>query len=147
MFDPDDRRGARVSRELLDQPLHFEMLENMDQFVDVAPAGDLIFFADVRDSYGYPVNAMTQQSEVLLPVITHAEGPSSKDVVDAMLAWACGYLDWPFDWRELKLTSNRALYAKGNDAGIKLERMLPAAVVEAVQMANRETVSIDLRLA
>src|SRR6478736_6122909 len=125
VIDPDIRRRARVSRELHDQPVHVEIYENIEEFVEVAPTDGLVFFADIANSEGHHVNEIVQQSDVSLPVIAYAEDPVAKDVVDAMLAGACGYLEWPFDRRELDIALRRA--AEGGEGKRKRERLLSEA--------------------
>lgn len=97
VIDPDVRRRALVSRELHSQPLHVEIYESIDEFIEVAPVEGLILLADIPDAVAHNVGQIARESAVPLPVVAYAEAPTSRDVVEAMLAGVQGYLEWPFD--------------------------------------------------
>lgn len=136
VIDPDVRRRARISRELHAQPLHVEIYEDIGEFVDVAPQEGLIFLADVSVSNGHRISQIAQHSVLRLPVVAYAESPSPKVVVEAMLAGAFGYLEWPFDRGELDVTLKRV--ADEGERKLKRDRVVSQAIAQVQLLSRRE---------
>lgn len=136
VIDPDVRRRARISRELHAHPLHVEIYEDIGEFVDVAPQEGLIFLADVPVSNGHRIGQIAQHSILRLPVVAYAESPSPKAVVEAMLAGAFGYLEWPFDRGELDVTLKRI--ADEGTQKLKRERVVSEATAQVQLLSRRE---------
>lgn len=136
VIDPDVRRRARVSRELHSQLLHAEIYEDLDEFLDVAPKEGLIFLAHDPDRYGRQIGELMQTSDIRLPIVAYAESPSPKNIVQAMLAGASGYLEWPFERQELDHTLER--FADEGERKLRRERALSEADDQIKTLSPRE---------
>ena len=136
VIDPDFRRRARVSRELKTYSLHAEIYEDLEEFLEVAPAGDLVLAFDDLDQNGQCVCELLRTGDIELPVIGYAEDPSAEQIVNAMLAGAAGYLQWPFDTRHL-LRALRKM-SQESEARVRRERVASRAKKRVRSLSNRE---------
>ena len=134
VIDPDVRRRARVSRELNTYSLHVEIYEDIQEFLQIAPAEGLVLAAD--GSEGQRIGEILRTSSIHLPVVGYAEDPSTGEVVEAMLAGATGFLRWPFDDREFIDTLNRM--SNEGELRVRRERMLFEAKTQVESLSRRE---------
>jgi len=136
VIDPDVRRRARVSHELHAQALHAEIYEDLDEFLDVAPEEGLVFLAHDPARFRRQIRELVQEPDIRLPIVAYAESPSPKNVVQAMLAGAFGYLEWPFERRELQQTLQH-VFADGEQK-LRRERLLAQAAAKVKTLSQRE---------
>lgn len=138
VIDSDVRRRARVSRELHAQGLHVEIYEHIEEFLEHSPEEGLVFAAHGPDCRGGHVGGIIETANIDLQLVAYAEDPSPGQIVEAMLAGACGYLVWPFDIPQLHLTLDR-LSVEGARRLLR-ERMLTQArnKVETLSLRERQ---------
>ena len=134
VIDPDVRRRARVSRELNTYSLHVEIYEDIQEFLQIAPAEGLVLAAD--GSEGQRIGEILRTSSIHLPVVGYAEDPSTGEVVEAMLAGATGFLRWPFDDREFIDTLNRM--SNEGELRVRRELFLFEAKTQVESLSRRE---------
>jgi FixJ family two-component response regulator len=137
VIDQNVRRRAWVSRELLSNALHAEIYEDVNEFLANSPSEGLILAANDRDD-GARVCEIVGMSGVELPVVGYAEDPSTEEVVEAMIAGAAGFLNWPCVDRELLIRLNRMVELSGQR--MRRERMLARARdrVEGLTLRERQ---------
>ena len=63
--------------------------------------------ADDPNHQERPFGELMLNLDIKLPIIAFAESPSTSNVVEAMLAGAFGYLEWPFNYQQLNVTLKR----------------------------------------
>lgn len=98
VIDPDFRRRAHISHELMRRSLHAEIYENLEEFVSRVPDEGAVFAID--DPTHCDARALLQVLEDTarrLPVAMYSDEPAPGRIVNAMLAGALDYLQYPFE--------------------------------------------------
>jgi RNA polymerase sigma factor (sigma-70 family) len=98
VIDPDFRRRAHISHELMSRNIHAEIYEHLEEFASRAPDEGAVFAID--DPGHCDARALFEILESAgrrLPVAMYSDEPSPDKVVDAMLAGALDYLQFPFE--------------------------------------------------
>ena len=137
VIDTDVRRRARVSRELNGLHIHTEIYEDIREFLSVAPTTGLILAADDHRSEEPYLADIMKELGCYLPIVGYAETPSTQDVVDAVLAGAAGFLQWPFEEGVLAALLNR--FSEEGEQRLRRERMFSRAKERVARLSRRET--------
>jgi RNA polymerase sigma factor (sigma-70 family) len=98
VIDPDFRRRAHISHELMSRKVHAEIYEHLEEFASRVPEEGAVFAID--DPALCDARALTEVLEGTgrrLPVALYSDEPSPDRIVDAMLAGALDYLQYPFE--------------------------------------------------
>ena len=136
VIDMDVRRRARVSRELNGFSLHTEIYEDVREFLDVAPSTGLILAANNPNAGEHNLPEIIKELGIHLPIVGYAEEPSTEEVVEAMIAGAAGFLQWPFGNRELVAMLNRI--SNEGEQRLRRERILAQAKARVATLSRRE---------
>lgn len=102
VIDPDFRRRAHISHALMSRNVHAEIYEHLEEFGSRVPEEGAVFAID--DPAHCDARALIEILEGSgrrLPVAMYSDQPSPDKVVDAMLAGALDYLQFPFEDRLL----------------------------------------------
>lgn len=95
LVDGNFRRRAAICHALADSGIHVEPFECPAELIEHWPQGSVIVSED--DGHNV-IDLIDHMSEVdgWLPVIAFAERPHTHRVVQAIMAGAIEYLEWPF---------------------------------------------------
>lgn len=143
VIDPDFRRRARISRELIRLNLHPEIYESVFEFGSQVPKSGMVFASDDAGNSELPgLIEMLDASGRRLPVAMYSNEPSPEKIVKAMLDGALDYLQWPFDAELLDNAIDR-LQAEGKRRAEQDRRRARAkALVEALSPRELEVLSL-----
>lgn len=136
VIDPDVRRRASVSHELNSFSFHAEIYEDIYEFLDVAPKAGLVLAANGSEPHGQQLAKFIKMPGIYLPIIGYAEEPSTEEVVEAMMAGAAGFLQWPFGKRELINALSRL--SEESEQRLRRERLLSQARAKVDTLSPRE---------
>jgi RNA polymerase sigma factor (sigma-70 family) len=98
IIDPDFRRRAHISHELMSRNVHAEIYEHLEEFGSRVPDEGAVFAID--DPARCDARGLIETLEGTgrrLPVAMYSDEPSPARIVDAMLAGALDYLQYPFE--------------------------------------------------
>jgi FixJ family two-component response regulator len=102
VIDPDFRRRAHIAHELMSRDVHAEIYEHLEEFASRVPDEGAVFAID--DPAHCDARALIEIVEGTggrLPVAMYSDQPSPEKIVNAMLAGALDYLQFPFEARLL----------------------------------------------
>lgn len=98
ILDTDVKRRAMIAFSLSSRNYRAQIYENLEEILTFPPVDGLLL---VNDSFaGSGMSHVTEaisSSVARVPVIMFGEEPSTGVVVQAILAGAVDYLEWPFD--------------------------------------------------
>lgn len=98
ILDKDFKRRAQIAFGLSSSNYLTQIYENLEEILTFPPIDGLLL---VDDSFaGQEMSDVTNviaSSVARVPVVMFGEEPSTGDVVQAILAGAVDYLEWPFD--------------------------------------------------
>lgn len=104
VIDPDFRRRARISHELMRRDFHAEIYEDLDEFGSRIPdEGTVLAIDDPARCDARGLLELLEGTGRRLPVAMYSDEPSPEKIVNAMLEGAMDYLQFPF---EAKLLDN-----------------------------------------
>lgn len=143
VIDPDFRRRASISRELIRLNLHPEIYESVFEFGSQIPKGGMVFASDDCGRGELPeLIEMLDATGTRLPVAMYSNEPSPEKIVKAMLEGALDYLKWPFE-AELLDGAVERLRAEGQRrAEQDRRRARSRALVEALSPRELEVLSL-----
>lgn len=109
ILDKDVKRRAMIAYGLSAKNYRAQIYENLEEVVNFPPRDGLLLlndsFAGEEMSY---VTGVIAANMSRVPVIVFGEDPSTGSVVQAMLAGAVDYLEWPFDPERFEQSIARA---------------------------------------
>lgn len=143
VIDPDFRRRASISRELIRLDLHPEIYESVFEFGTQVPKSGMILASDDAARSELPeLIEMLDATGRRLPVAMYSNEPSPEKIVQAMLNGALDYLQWPFQ-PELLHTAVDRLHAEGKRRAEQDRRRAHSrALVEALSPRELEVLSL-----
>ena len=98
ILDKDVKRRATIAFSLSSRNYRAQIYENLEEILTFPPVDGLLL---VNDSFAgaemSDVTDVISSSVARVPVLMFGEQPSTNDVVQAILAGAVDYLEWPFD--------------------------------------------------
>ena len=108
-IDRDTKRRAMIAYELASKHYRPEVYEDLDEVRDMPPKDGVVLLHDGFTSQGLAqLTAVLSANLSRVPIIVFDEKPSTGSVVQAMLAGATDFLEWPFTSERLDATVARA---------------------------------------
>ncbi|MXP40924.1 helix-turn-helix transcriptional regulator [Altererythrobacter soli] len=101
VIDPDFRRRAHIAYELLQRNIHAEVYEDVEEFGARNPDEGAVLAVDNPAHCDARALIQILEGAGRLPVAVYSEEPSPARIVNAMLAGALDYLQFPFEDRLL----------------------------------------------
>ncbi len=140
LIDNDFRRRAAISHSLVGTGIHVEPFESVEEIKQRWPRGGVIFVCDegeqVRELLGY----MTDNGE-WLPLIAYGATPSTPRVVQAVLAGAVDYLDWPFGASEITTAMSMADASSSAIGNARLREAMARSRIQRLTPREREVLA------
>ena len=98
VIDPDFRRRARISHELMRRDFHAEIYEDLEEFGSRIPdEGTVLAIDDPARCDARGLMELLEGTGRRLPVAMYSDEPSPEKIVNAMLEGALDYLQFPFE--------------------------------------------------
>lgn len=139
ILDKDVKRRAMIAYGLSSKNYRAQIYENLDEVVNFPPREGFLLlndsFAGEEMSH---VTGVIASNLARVPVIVFGEEPSTGNVVQAMLAGAADYLEWPFDCERFEQSLARAEGDASSQARLVERRQNAVARLEALTDRERE---------
>jgi two-component system, LuxR family, response regulator FixJ len=147
IIDPDYRRRARVAREIGARRLHVEIYEDLNEFKRTKPQRGVVFAAEApcEDSCSDRISQVVDTTKGEMPLVVYAHHPTPERIVNAMLAGALDYLEWPFNPLLLDAAFERLATEGGRKAEQARLRTAAKAKIEALSPREREVLILLIR--
>ena len=139
ILDKDVKRRAMIAYGLSSKNYRAQIYENLEEVVNFPPRDGFLLlndsFAGEEMSH---VTGVIASNQARVPVIVFGEEPTTDDVVQAMLAGAVDYLEWPFEPEQFERSLARAEGDSSSQARAVERRQNAAARLEALTERERE---------
>ena len=135
LVDSDFRRRATFSNLLAGTEIHVEPFESVDELVRCWPRQGLVLACDEGDQIRELVARMAK-ADNWLALVAYAPHPSTPRVVQAMLAGALDYLNWPLDEIEIRQVLTAAEVREGLPGNVKIRQLM--ARIRVQKLTRRE---------
>lgn len=139
VIDPDFRRRARISRDLIDREFHTEIYEDPSEFLQNLPDSGTVLISEQPAPDGLAqFFDVVRERGLYYPVSVYADSPSPEQIVRAMRHGALDYLQWPFDPDELAQSLRRVLSEGAQRVKIERERAEAKALINRLTDRERD---------
>lgn len=140
LIDSDFRRRATVSHVLAGTSIHVEPYENLAEIALAWPREGLILACDEHDQLRQLLTYMSEAGR-WLPLVAYAPNPSTPRVVQAVLAGALDYLDWPLGESEVRQAIAVAEASEGLKGSVRLREAMARSRVQKLTPREREVLA------
>lgn len=108
ILDKNSSRRAQIAFGLTQQAISTQIYENLEELLSWAPRDGLLLLNDnvANDAVDIIGRKISSQGGYL-PIAMYSDSPSTARIVQAMLAGAVDYLEWPFPVDRLEETMAR----------------------------------------
>lgn len=132
ILDKDSSRRAQIAFGLTKHDVSTQIYENLEELLGWAPNEGLLLLNDnVASDALETIGRKVSSQGGFLPIAMYSEQPSTAQIVQAMLAGAIDYLEWPFPVARLQETMARL----GGEAETRLRSARRRSEAEAA-LAN-----------
>lgn len=139
ILDKDVKRRAKLAFGLASSNYRAQIYENLEEILNFPPVDGLLLVND--DFAGQDVSNVTDvlaSNVARVPVVMFGEEPTTGDVVQAMLAGAVDYLEWPFDTARIDETIAKVQNDPSLNARVMERRRSAMARLEALSERERD---------
>ena len=140
LLDADFRRRAAISHLLASAGIHAEPFEDLAELARRWPRDGVIFVHDHGDMIQRTIKRMTDTGQ-WLPLIGFAEAPGTNQIVQAILAGAIDYLEWPFDQASVRQALILAEESRDTFGSAKLREAMARSRVPKLTRREREVLT------
>lgn len=140
LVDGDFRRRAAISHLLSDTGIHVEPFEDLAELASRWPRDGVIFAHDDGVVVRKMIEKMTEAGN-WLPVIAFAEGPATTQIVQAVLAGAIDFLDWPFDAGKVRQALALAQQSLTTTSSARLREAMARSRIQKLTKREREVLT------
>lgn len=108
ILDKNSSRRAQIAFRLTERDISTQIYENVEELLGWAPKAGLLLLNDnVSNDAVDTIGRKVSSTGGFLPIAMYSESPSTARIVQAMLAGAVDYLEWPFPVDRLDETMAR----------------------------------------
>ena len=140
LLDPDFRRRAAISHLLASTDIHVEPFEDLAELDRRWPRDGVLFAYDDGAVVARAVERMGAAGH-WLPLVAFAEAPGTDQVVQAILAGAADFLEWPFDLPKIREALAVAEESRGALSNAKLREAMARSRVQRLTKREREVLA------
>ena len=140
LVDSNFRRRAAISHCLAGTNIHVEPFEGIEEMRRRWPQGSILLVGDEHETIHDLFAAMTESGH-WLPIVAYAPEPSIPRVVQAILAGALDYLDWPFGETEVRAAISLAETSGAGIGSAKLREAMARSRVQRLTRREREVLA------
>lgn len=140
LIDNDSRRRARISHMLSGIGVHVEPFESIEEVGERWPRTGMAVVLDEGDAITRTVSAIGETGS-WLPVIAFGETPDPQTIVEAILAGAVGFAEWPFQVEEFLTILQRASSRAERMAGARTREAYARRRIERLTRREREVLT------
>lgn len=140
LVDNNFRRRATISHCLTGSGIHVEPFESIEEMRRRWPRGTILLVGD-EDGIVRELFAAMTESGHWMPIVAYAPEPSIPRVVQAILAGALDYLDWPFGEAEVRAAIALAEISGAGIGSAKLREAIARSRVQRLTRREREVLA------
>lgn len=140
LIDPDLRRRAAVTHCLAGTGIHVEPFEDLAELARAWPRGGIILASDEGDLVRELLTDMAGHGK-WLPLVAFAAVPSTPRVVQAVLAGAIDYLEWPFDAVTIRAAIELARSSADGIGNARLREAMARSRIQKLTRREREVLA------
>lgn len=140
LIDSDFRRRAALTHELAGTGIHVEPFEGNREVIARWPRARLALVCDEGDQIRELLTQMAQAGK-WLPLIAYAQEPSTPRVVQAVLAGALDYLDWPLRESDVRQALAVADESEGQQGNTRLREAMARSRIQRLTRREREVLA------
>jgi FixJ family two-component response regulator len=140
LIDSDVRRRAAICHALVGSGLYVDPFESAEEIMAHWPRDGVMLAEDGAGHLPQLIDYMAEMDR-WLPVICFSEAPSAKQVAQAILDGAVGYLDWPFTAADALASVGAAQESARNFGSFKLRQARARSRVQKLTPREREVLS------
>jgi two-component system response regulator FixJ len=140
LIDPDLRRRAAVTHCLADTGIHVEPFEDLRELARAWPREGIILASDEGDLVRALLTDMAEHGN-WLPLVAFAPMPSTPRVVQAVLAGAIDYLEWPFDAVTIRAAIELARSSADGIGNARLREAMARSRIQKLTRREREVLA------
>ncbi len=140
LIDPDVRRRAAVTHCLAATGIHIEPFEDLAELARAWPREGIILASDEGDLVRALLTDMATHGK-WLPLVAFAPIPSTPRVVQAVLAGAIDYLEWPFDAVTIRAAIELARSSADGIGNARLREAMARSRIQKLTRREREVLA------
>jgi two-component system, LuxR family, response regulator FixJ len=140
LIDPDVRRRAAVTHCLAATGIHVEPFEDLAELARAWPREGIILASDEGDLVRSLLTDMAEHGK-WLPLIAFAAIPSTPRVVQAVIAGAIDYLEWPFDAVTIRAAIELARSSADGIGNARLREAMARSRIQKLTRREREVLA------
>lgn len=140
LIDSDFRRRASLSHVLAGTSIHVEPFESLAEITRAWPRDGLILASDEGDQIREILIYMAEAG-CWLPLVAYGSDPGTPRVVQAVLAGALDYLDWPLGESEVRQALAVAEESEGLKGNVRLREAMARSRVKRLTRREREVLA------
>jgi two-component system, LuxR family, response regulator FixJ len=140
LIDPDLRRRAAVTHCLAATGIHVEPFEDLAELARAWPREGIILASDEGDLVRALLTDMAEHGK-WLPLIAFAPIPSTPRVVQAVIAGAIDYLEWPFDAVTIRAAIELARSSADGIGNARLREAMARSRIQKLTRREREVLA------
>jgi two-component system, LuxR family, response regulator FixJ len=140
LIDSNWRRRAAISHELAGSGIHVEPFEDVAEIKQSWPRSGIILAENIGDAIADLVDTMSA-SDGWLPIVAFSDRPSTQQIVQAMMAGAIDFLDWPATASEILAMLNAVQRNTGKIGNLRLREAKARSRVQRLTRREREVLA------
>jgi two-component system, LuxR family, response regulator FixJ len=140
LIDPDLRRRAAVTHCLAATGIHVEPFEDLGELARAWPREGIILASDEGDLVRLLLSDMATHGK-WLPLVAFAPIPSTPRIVQAVLAGAIDYLEWPFDAVTIRAAIELARSSADGIGNARLREAMARSRIQKLTRREREVLA------
>ncbi len=140
LIDPEVRRRAAVTHLLAGAGIHVEPFEDLAELARAWPREGIILASDEIDLVRELLSDMATHGK-WLPLVAFAPLPSTPRVVQAVLAGAIDYLEWPFDAVTIRAAIELARSSADGIGNARLREAMARSRIQKLTRREREVLA------
>lgn len=140
LIDPNVRRRASVCHCLAGAGIHVEPFEDLAELTRSWPREGIILVSDEGDVVRDLLTDMATHGD-WLPLVAFAPLPSTPRIVQAVLAGAIDYLEWPFDLVTIRAAIELARSSTDGTGSARLREAMARSRIQKLTPREREVLA------
>jgi two-component system, LuxR family, response regulator FixJ len=140
LIDSNVRRRAAITHELSGSGIHVEPFEDVTEIRQSWPRSGTILAENLGDTVVKLVNHMSA-ADGWLPVVAFADRPSTQQIVQAVMAGAVDFLDWPASAAEIQAMLASVARNTAKVGNVRLRESRARSRVQKLTRREREVLA------
>ena len=140
LVDSDFRRRAAISHCVAGTTIHVEPFEDLSELAQRWPRDGMLLVHDEGRLVPRAIELMSEAG-CWLPLVAYSTSPGTNQVVQAVLAGAVDYLDWPFDDAMIRQALAVAEESRDAMSNVRVREAMARSRVQRLSKREREVLA------